>query len=75
MSHCEFSDLPAEQCACEHCRPDLRETTGGFVVVARFEARYDGACANGCRIRAGDQIGRTEEGAYACETCSQEAIS
>lgn len=73
---CEFSDLPAEQCACEHCKPPvvIRRTKGfpSSSVIARFLARFDSDCdVCGEQMTRGEPICRTEGGDYCHEACAE----
>lgn len=68
---CDFSDLPAEQCACTHCKPD--EPAYADVTIAyRFVAQFDSIADCGHGVTEGDNIARTTDFDVICHNCSTE---
>lgn len=67
---CEFSDLPVDQCACAHCKPDVNEYAD-VVIVKRFPTRFPGTLDCGHRIPIGDMAARTADGQHICDRCSR----
>jgi hypothetical protein len=65
---CDLTELTKAFCA--HCRGDGDVPLAELVIVCRFTAQYDGRCCN-CDgpYLAGERIGRTEDGGYACGGC------
>lgn len=66
--YCELNDLPASMCA--HCR-GLTLDDPPPTIANRFIARFRGTCS-ACElpICEGDNIGRTSEGEYVCQSCA-----
>lgn len=71
---CDFGDLPASQCACEHCRPDIPTTTHGDRLEPAEKtttAYYSTECPGGCgtTIDPDDDINLTSSG-WVCNGCA-----
>lgn len=70
MTRCDWSDLPADQCACHRCKPAVRETVEKTRIKATFTARYHSACDN-CdgRIKPDELMGLDDDEDRYCERC------
>lgn len=69
MKRCDNTELPADQCACTDCRPDLKPEPAEKVHVrVRFEARCNTPCdlCDG-GIREGELMGYAEGDARVCK--------
>lgn len=67
---CQLSGLLVGQCACRVHAPEPN-TTGDFIITARFPARFDSECDNcGNAMDQGDPIARTDDGDYICGRCA-----
>ncbi len=66
-AYCELNDLPASMCA--HCRGLTLDDPP--TIASRFIARFRGRCS-ACvmPICEGDNIGRTSDGEYVCQSCT-----
>lgn len=58
VQRCDFSELPADQCGCEHCRPDLAGPELPDVLPIAYEgswieAQHPGICGCGCGTHFG----------------------
>lgn len=66
---CDFGDLPADQCACPRCKPDVNEYAG--VEIARtFVARYTSTIACGHLAAEGSFISVTVDDEFICSRCA-----
>lgn len=66
---CEFSDLPADQCACTHCKPDASDYAG-IEISYRFEAKFASTIDCGHRVQLGDLVAKTVDGEHVCSRCA-----
>jgi hypothetical protein len=75
-ARCYFTDLLAEECGCERCRPEVAKPRAvpdraTSPVVARFSARFDSDCDHcGIRMFEGDDICRLDNGDYVHDHCA-----
>jgi hypothetical protein len=69
-ARCDWSDLPADQCACAHCKPQVRVTVDAAHVKTTFTAQYNSPCDH-CegRIREDERMGFDQDGNRICERC------
>jgi hypothetical protein len=71
---CEYTLLPVEQCACQHCKPHLALPERVGPVRYTFRAGFDSRCMGcGAGIHEGDTIGRTVDDEYVCGVCIERA--
>lgn len=69
-ARCDWSDLPADQCACTHCKPQARETVEPADVKVTFTARFNSPCDyHEGGIREGEQMGLDKDDNRICERC------
>ena len=67
---CDFGDLPAAQCACVHCKPDVNEYAD-VQISYRFYAQFSSTIDCGHRVAIGDEVAKTVDGEHVCERCSR----
>lgn len=68
---CDFSDLPASACGCQHCRPDLAPPPPTVQrVVTTMVAQFATRCPD-CdgSIREGDPIALLDRDGWVHEEC------
>lgn len=74
MRRCEHSDLPADQCACHHCRPTHDPEWEATDIAYTFDAQHNSRADCGHHCHEDDHIGRTTDGQIICPQCLTAAL-
>lgn len=72
-ARCDFSDLPADQCGCTHCKPEVSEYADAVVGPA-FSALYSSVVDCGHHVTAGNRLAYTDAGELICGRCMPRAL-
>lgn len=66
---CDFGDLPADQCACPKCKPDVKDYAG-VEIAYRLDAKFASTIDCGHRVEVGARVAKTVDGEHICTGCA-----